>query len=291
MVLHPGRRLVLLSSSCAPILALAVSAGCGAPSAERVTGDVAGAIESSLARGTERFDHTAWGALLEKGTAGGLVDYRYMREQRADLDSYLKTVAEARLDRLAPGHLEALLINAYNAYTVRSILDHPDVPSIRKIPGVWTEIRHRVGGFELTLDEIEHRILRPFFRDPRIHFALNCASRSCAPLPAWAYDGDRIDAQLEERARAFLSDPNNVRVEGSGLAVSKYFDWYGGDFTAAGWKGSAESIVAYVARSAAADVKAFIERNQGKPPIDFLDYDWSLNAVRPPGPPGPPASS
>ncbi len=266
-----------------------MTAGCGAPTAEHATGDVARAVEASLARGTERFDHASWGTLLREGAKDGLVDYRFMREHRADLDSYLGTVANARLDRLAPGHLEALLINAYNAYTVRSILDHPDVSSIRKIPGVWTGSRHPVGGFELTLDEIEHRILRPFFRDPRIHFALNCASRSCAPLPGWAYDGDRIDAQLEDRARLFLSDPKNVRVEGSKLALSKYFDWYGGDFRAPGWKGSAGSIAAYVARYAAADVKELIERRSGTPPIDFLEYDWSLNAAPQPGRPAPAA--
>jgi len=203
-----------------------------------------------------------------------------MRDHRADLDLYLKSASEPPLARLTPGHLEALLINAYNAITVASILDHPDVASIRDIPGVWTERRHRVGGFDLTLDEIEHRILRPYFKDPRIHFALNCASRSCAPLPPWAYDGDRLEGQLENRARAFLADKRNVRVEGSRLLLSRYFDWYGADFTAAGWRGAAASIAAYVARDAAPEVARFVETQKGKPPIGFLDYDWSLNGFR-----------
>ena len=278
-------------TSCAVVLAAGIAAGCGGPSAERAKGDVAKAVEASLARGTERFDHTAWGMMLERATKGGLVNYRFMQEQRAGLDSYLKSVAEARLDRLAAGHLEALLINAYNAYTVRSILDHPGVPSIRKIPGVWTETRNRVGGFDLTLDDVEHRLLRPFFRDPRLHFALNCASRSCAPLPPWAYDGDRIEEQLDERARSFLSDPKNVRVEGSKLLVSKYFDWYGGDFTTRGWKGTESSVANYIARYAPSDVKVFIDRHGGKPPIGFLDYDWSLNAAVAPEPSVRPGSS
>ena len=268
-----------MPTSCIVVLAAGIASGCGAPSAERAAGDVAKAVEASLAGGTERFDHTAWGALLERGTKGGLVDYGSMQEHRAALDSYLSGVAEARLDRLAAGHLEALLINAYNAYTVQSILDHREVSSIRRIPGVWTETRHRVGGFDLTLDDIEHRLLRPFFRDPRLHFALNCASRSCAPLPPWAYDGDRIEAQLEERARSFLSDPKNVRIEGGRLLVSRYFEWYGGDFTVPGWKKAAPSIVAFIAGYAAPDVRAFIERQGGKPPIGFMEYDWSLNAA------------
>ena len=275
----------------AVVCVLAIAAGCGAPSAERATGDVARAVEAALAGGTEHFDHAAWGALLARGTKDGLVDYRFMQEHRADLLSYLKTVKEAHLDDMAPGHLEALLINAYNAYTVLSILQYPDVSSIREIPGVWIKIHHWVGDYGLTLDEIEHRILRPYFRDPRVHFALNCASRSCAPLPPWAYDGDRIDAQLEERARRFLSDPKNVRVEGSRLLVSKYFDWYAGDFTTSGWKGTRDSVAAYIARYAAPDVKVFIDRHGGKPPIGFLDYDWSLNAAVPPDPSVRPGSS
>jgi hypothetical protein len=271
----------------AALSAAGLSSACGAPSAERATGDVARAVEASLKGGTERFDHAAWGRLLEKGTADGLVDYRFMRDHRAELAAYLRAASDAPLARLAPGHLEALLINVYNAVTVASILDHPRVASIKDIPGVWTERRHRVGGFDLTLDEIEHRILRPFFKDPRIHFALNCASRSCAPLPAWAYDGDRLEAQLEERARAFLADQRNVRVEGSRLLLSRYFDWYGSDFTAAGWRGTAASIAAYVARHAAPEVARFIERQAGKPPIGFLEYDWSLNEARPSARTGP----
>lgn len=261
---------------------LAATLACAAPSAERATGEVAKAVEASLAGGTERFDHKTWGVLLMRGTKDGLVNYPFMQEHRSELDAYLKTIADAGLNRLAPAHLEALLIDAYNAYTVKSILDHPEVSSIRDIPGVWTKVRHRVGGFDLTLDEIEHRILRPFFRDPRIHFALNCASRSCAPFPIWAYDGERIDEQLEDRADSFLSDPNNVQVEGTKLLLSRYFDWYGGDFTASGWKGSEKTIVDYVGRYALPQVKVFIERYQGKPQVGFLDYDWSLNAAVPP---------
>jgi hypothetical protein len=266
------------------LLVLSLLFACGAPAAQRARGGVAAAVESSLAGGAETFEHAEWDRLLAGGTRDGLVDYRFMQEHRPDLDAYLGRVAAARLDRLAPGHLEALLANAYNALTVRSILDHPRVSSIRDIPGVWTERRHAVGGFDLTLDEIEHRILRPFFKDPRVHFVLNCASRSCAPLPPWALQGDRIEAQLEERARAFLADPRHARVEGERLALSRYFDWYGSDFVTEGWRGAAASVPAYVARYAAPEVAAFIARRGGRPPVTFLDYDWSLNAATPPAP-------
>ena len=264
--------------------ASAIVGGCASPVPNPITGEVAKAVKASLAGGSERFDHATWDRLLQGGTREGLVDYRFMQAHRADLDAYLSAIGGAHLDRLAAGQLEALLINGYNAYTVRAILDHPDVTSIKKIPGVWAETKRRVGGFDLTLDDIEHRILRPFFRDPRLHFALNCASRSCAPLPPWAYNGDRIDMQLEDRAATFLVNPDNVTYENDRLVVSRYFDWYGGDFIAPGWKGAARTIPAYIARYAALDVKWFIQAHKATPTMVFADYDWSLNAAVPPDP-------
>ncbi len=269
-------------SAVAVCLALAVSS-CGAPPSERATGPVAAAVESALASGTETFDHSVWDRLLAEGTRDGLVDYPYFQGHRGELESYLEAVAGADAAALAPAHLQALLINAYNALTLRSILEHPEVSSIRQIDGVWTKNRHRVAGHQLTLDEIEHNLLRPFFRDPRIHFAVNCASMSCAPLPAWAFEGDGLDAQMEERARLFLSDPRNVRFENGELALSRYFEWYGEDFTEEGWSPRAESVPLFVASYAAPEVSERILAGDMEG-IRFLDYDWSLNAFRPPEP-------
>jgi uncharacterized protein DUF547 len=257
---------------------LAALAACG-PDARPLDGAPAAAIERSLASGRARFQHAAWGRLLAEGTRAGLVDYRYFAARRADLDAYLAAVGGADLGALSRGELLALLVNAYNACTVRSILDHPGVGTIRDIPGVWTQARHRVGGYDLTLDEIEHRILRAYFKDPRVHFALNCASRSCAALAPWAFEGDRIDPQLEERRLAFLADPRNVRVEAGELRVSRYFDWYGGDFVRSGWVGSAPSLAHYIRRGAAPEVSAFIDGHGGSPAIEFLEFDWSLNSA------------
>jgi len=265
------------------VFALAVCglAGCGAPRAERAGGEVARAVEASIASGREAVDHSAWDGLLAAAVRGGLVDYSILRDRRSSLDAYLDRLAVARLETLAPGQLKALLINAYNAFTVKSILDRPQVSSIRQIRGVWTSKKHRVGGFDLTLDDIEHRILRPYFRDPRIHFALNCASRSCPVLPPRAYDGARLDAQLDERAKAFLADPGHVRVEAGRLLVSRIFEWYADDFTAPGWRGATPGIEAYIAHQAPPEVARFITGHGGKPPTAFLDYDWSLNQADP----------
>jgi hypothetical protein len=255
-----------------------------APSAEPVQGPVADAVRAALDSGGATFDHVAWDRLLAGGTRDGLVDYRYFQDQREELDRYLDRIGTVELSTLAPAELQALLINAYNAHTIRSILDHPAVGSIRDIDGVWTGARHRVGGHDLTLDEIEHNVLRPFFRDPRVHFAVNCASMSCAPLPAWAFDGARLDQQLDERRRAFLADPRHVDVRDGRLYLSRYFDWYGDDFVTDGWHGAAGSVAAFVRAGAGPEVTAFLDAAGGEPPIAFLDYDWSLNAAVPPDP-------
>ena len=258
-----------------------LAAGCAAPASRPATGEVAGDVERSFAGGSAVFDHAVWDTLLAEGTREGLVDYGYMASRADALAGYLAAVAAADLGSLAPAELEALLINAYNALTVRAILDHPGVASIRDIDGVWTDLRWPVGGHPLTLDNLEHHLLRPFFRDPRLHFALNCASLSCAPLPPWAFRGDAIDAQLEERARAFLRDPRNVRRDGRVLRVSRYFDWYGADFTAAGWEPRAETIPAFIARYAVEEVRAAVAADP-ELPLAFAEYDWSLNAAPPP---------
>lgn len=264
------------------LLALGVvlsAASCGAPASEPATGPVAEQIRASFEAGSGTFDHAEWNRLLAEGTRDGFVDYEYMTTHRAELDAYLERVARANLAELGPDHLMALLMNAYNALTVRSILDAWPVESIREIDGVWTEATHTVGGQELTLDAIEHNLLRPFWKDPRIHFGVNCASYSCAPLPPWAFTGDAVDEQLDQRTEAFLSSPKNVRIDGDSLRVSKYFDWYGADFTAEGWHPRAATVPAFIAGHTRPEVADFIEARGGDVPLAFMDYDWSLNAA------------
>lgn len=256
-----------------------IVAACGAPDSQQASGPVAGAVRASMDSGTASFSHERWDSLLAAGTERGLVDYRYFQEHRGRLDAYLERLAGADLASLAPPHLEALLINAYNAYTVKAILEHPGVSSIRDIDGVWSGTERTVGGHQLTLDQIEHNVLRPFFRDPRVHFAVNCASVSCAPLPTWAFTGDSLDAQLERRTRAFLRDTANVRIDDGTLVLSRYFDWYGGDFTEEGWSPRAETIPLFVARYARPAVRELVEEAGGDPPVRYADYDWSLNAA------------
>jgi hypothetical protein len=265
-------------------VALLATAACGAPESEPAKGPIGDQVRASLSQGTEKFDHTLWHQLLESGTRNGRIDYAYVQRNRETLDVYLDRVGQVDIASLSPDQLKALLINAYNALTVKSILDNPGVDSIREIEGVWKKTRHELGGFQVTLDEIEHNLLRPFFKDPRIHFAVNCASTSCAPLPRWAADGGKLEEQLEQLTREFLSDERNVFVQDGVLHLSKYFEWYGDDFIKEGWKPRAESVPGFVAGYTREEVSAFIRDAGGDPTVEYLDYDWSLNAIKPPNP-------
>lgn len=248
-----------------------------APTSRKAEGDIAEVVETAIASGQASFDHSRWDALLTAGTASGLVDYDYFLDNRQALGEYLSSLAEADLSILTRSHLMALLINAYNAYTVQSILDHWGVTSIRDIDGVWSETRHRVGGFDLTLDNIEHNLLRPYFRDPRVHVAVNCASRSCAPLPPWAFNGDDLEAQLEGLTQQFFRDPRQVRLEDNVVFVSQLLDWYGDDFTEPDASPRADTLLEFVARYSDDRLKTAIHDREEELEIRYLEYDWSLN--------------
>lgn len=255
---------------------IAITLAC-APAAEKLTGDAGDAVDQAIRSGTESFDHTAWDTLLRQVTAGGRMDYPTLKERRSELETYLSQVSQVELATLESQELKALLINAYNAITALSILDHPGVTTIKAIPGVWDSARHTIGGFQLTLDEIEHNLLRPYFLDPRIHFAVNCASASCAPLPPEAYRGENLDRQLNEAAHRFLQDAGNVRFEGDTLLLSRYFDWYGQDFVSPEWTPHAQTVPEFVGLYSETVRRALQDGAIAR--VRFLDYDWSLNQV------------
>jgi hypothetical protein len=139
---------------------------------------------------------------------------------------------------------------------------------------VWKRPAGRVGGRTVTLDEIEHGILRPL-GDPRIHTAIVCASTSCPSLARRAYRGEQVEAQLDAAARAFVANrEKGVRVDGRVVRLSSIFDWFGGDFATSG------GVLGFVRRYAGADLLAQLDALGPEPRIEFLDYDWSLNGIR-----------
>lgn len=261
--------------------ALILASAC-APKAKTLEGPIVGQLRQGMKEGSASFDHAAFDALLGEVVRedAGRVDYAALAKKRAQLDAYLTTIASADLTKLGEREQQALLINAYNGYTLSLILEHyPGIDSIRDLKKPWKTKRHEVGGHTLSLDDIEHGLLRPLYRDERVHFAVNCASIGCPTLRAEAYTGARLDEQLEAAARATLSSERHVRVEGGKLLVTSILDWYGGDFTSAHYKGHADSLPAYVARYTRDEVRDFIDSKGGAPPVGFLAYDWDLNDV------------
>ena len=258
----------------------------------------------------QAFDHThtAWEALLKRhvvlvsGGKASQLRYAGMAKDRAALKAYLgslSSVAEAEFGGWSKPQRMAFLINAYNAFMVEKILTrYPDIGSVwdfgRIFGNPFRDDFFSLFGRRFTLDGIEHDLLRQpgAYDEPRIHFAVNCASVGCPMLREEAYVAERLGAQLEEQARRFLSDRtrNRFNPESGRLEVSKIFDWYGGDWErgARGFDGSTPPIssrAGYFARYARllADEPAHQQRIvEGRAAIDHLDYDWTLNDVRRP---------
>ncbi|WP_209332640.1 DUF547 domain-containing protein [Lunatimonas salinarum] len=232
---------------------------------------------SSLGQqGTSPPSHALFDKLLQKHVSeAGSVDYAGFRADRAQLEEYLALLSEQAPDRQTWSEAEQLAywINAYNAFTVKLIIDHYPVKSIRDIgpklsiplvQTVWHLEFFEIGGQKASLDEIEHAILRKEFEEPRIHFAINCASISCPALAREAYTADRLEEQLEQAARRFINDPTRNRIQSRRVEISEIFSWFKGDFTKSG------SLIDFLNRYA--DVKIHSDAR-----IGYLPYDWNLN--------------
>lgn len=227
--------------------------------------------------------HAPLDRLLGAHVADGRVSYRCLKRDEAVLDGYLATLAGTDPAALPAEERLALWIDAYNAFTLKLILGHyPGIASIKDIPGRWDRKDWRVGGTAYSLGEIEHEVLRKRFAEPRIHFAIVCASRSCPDLAAEAYVAPRIDAQLDRQARRFLADetkgfrartePGRLWGENHTVYLSPIFQWFSEDFARA-----AGSAVAFVRPLVPDDGRAFIDAHRDDLSIRWLDYDWSLN--------------
>ncbi len=209
--------------------------------------------------------HGAWDALLRAHVSDGRVDYRSLAKDRRALDGYRQTLAEAR------GELTlASLLNAYNAAVLASVLDAGQPARVLDVKGFFKERKHVIAGRQLTLDELETSI-RSRFKDPRVHFALNCAAISCPPLYERAFTPENVDAILDERTRRFLNGSGVAVDPERGLVVSSLFDWFKDDFI-----GKEGSVAGYLERWVREPKRrAALEARR---PITFGVYDWRLNA-------------
>lgn len=225
-------------------------------------------------------DHSAWDAILRAHMqmgSDGIARFDYARAPKASVDAYVASLAAIDPTTLRGADAFAYWVNLYNALTVATVLAAYPVASIRDIggglfsSGPWKQDLVTVAGRRLSLDDIEHGILRPIWRDPRVHYAVNCASLGCPNLRSRAYRGGNLDAALTEAARAFINHPRGARIDRGRLIVSSIYHWFKADFG-----GSDAGVVDHLKRFAS-QPKAL----DGIDRISDHGYDWRLNGVRP----------
>lgn len=229
---------------------------------------------AATAFSAQSVDNSLYAGLLKKYVDRGVVDYSGFKDEEDVLDRYLHHLSVVDSKLLSRNEQFAFFINAYNAWTIKLILSaYPGVGSIKELGGLrknpWKKKLCRIDGALVTLDHIEHDILRPRFKDPRVHFAINCASKGCPPLLSEPYYADRLEQQLDDTTRAFINDPDYNRLEGDRLYVSRIFKWFASDFP----NGTVDFFLKY----ATGDLKVKLETGLGKLKVKYLKYDWSLN--------------
>ena len=244
------------------------------PSAAREAG-------ASIAKDVDmaKAQHARWTALLAKYVrispeGVNRFDYGALTASAADraaLDAYIAGFETMDLS----GHNDAAFAawaNLYNAVTVRYIVSKYPLDSIKDghlFGGPWKKIMVKAGGRDVSLDDIEHKILRPAFGDPRVHYALNCASFSCPNLMDAAWEPATLNGALDTAARAYVNNPRGVNVTDKGLVLSSIYDWFEADFG-----GSKKAVIDHLLKYAD---KGLAQQIQANPKIRSYTYDWSLN--------------
>lgn len=234
-----------------------------------------------------RIDHSAWDRLLDRyvtrdGTGLNRFDYAVVTAaDRAAFAGYLSALAGRAVSSLNRMEQRAYWINLYNALTVKVVLDHYPVRSIRDIDispgwfadGPWGKKLVTVEGEPVGLDDIEHRILRPVWRDPRIHYAVNCASVGCPNLQRRAFTAGNTEALLDAAAREYVNSRHGARIDGGDLVVSSIYVWFQEDFG-----DSDAGVIAHLRRYAGPSLTADLT---GRDTLDGHAYDWTLNGLIP----------
>jgi Protein of unknown function, DUF547 len=246
---------------------------------------------------------------LARYVENGNVEYAKWTKKPAALQSYLDSLAalsQQDYDQLQPEEQKALWINAYNAITIKLVLDHypiqgtnKDFPpnSFRQIPDAWEKVQYTVAGRVVTLEDIEHTILRRDFHDPRTHFIIVCAAKGSPQVLNHALCGKNLEPELEKAKAEFLSDPKNVSFDAQSgvLSVSKIFEWFPLDFACAEWfkrnKGKLPNeetvIVEYLKKNGTPELQHALQEAIAKNPgaekpvkVTFKTFDWSLNELQ-----------
>ena len=266
------------------------AAGCGGGPAAQILRQSSGSATATAPQ--PRLDPAPFNAVLKAVVdAQGLVDYDSLQRDPSQLNRYLKELAELTPQRFTSwpeADQIALLINAYNAFTLRSIIDHDPIrASIKDIPGVWKFRRHALMGQQLTLDGIEHEILRREYNEPRIHAALVCAAMSCPPLRGEAFTGAELNRQLDDQSRRWLASSVGLQIDRAAgtVGISKIFEWFGDDWKRADPKAAPvpgheqqSVILRFITRYRPAEDQQLLEGGNFR--LTHIPYDWSLNRPR-----------
>jgi Protein of unknown function, DUF547 len=243
----------------------------------------ASALDAFAPNGSGGFDHSAFdsvldGAVIPDAQGYNRVNYKTLKGKSAALKAALAQMQAASPSTFSKAEAKAFWINLYNAKTLDVVLEKYPVASIKKInlgggglfgSGPWSAKILNVEGQELSLDDVEHRILRALFKDPMVHYALNCASYSCPNLAARAYTGANTAKQMQANAAAYINHKRGVSVDGDAITASKIYSWYGADF------GGKSKLKAHWMKFAAPEKAAAIDAAQS---VSF-GYDWKLNDV------------
>lgn len=224
------------------------------------------------------FDHSTFDEVLKRRVNGnGGVDYAGLKANPEPLRGYIDSLAHSTFDELDRNEKLALLVNAYNAFTLQLIIERLDenLHSIRDIPSRrrWDDVRWNVGGEVYSLNQIEHEQIRPRFREPNVHFALVCAAVGCPPLRQEAYAGGRIQEQLKEQAQTVHTNGSrwfHFDEDSGVLHLTSLYQWYVGDFEQV-----SGSVVSHAAKYSE-ELAAYLD-DGGQPKVEWLNYDWSLN--------------
>ncbi|EAW34963.1 DUF547 domain-containing protein [Lyngbya sp. PCC 8106] len=245
--------------------------------------------ESSITlAATEAFSYQNYEQILSTYVdKNGKVNYKALKENRKKLDEFNASLATLSPDDFANWTEKekiAFWINTYNSLTLLAIIENYPTKSIRDIPGVWTRLQFNVMGKEVTLDEIEHKILRVQFNEPRIHMGLVCASIGCPILLQEAYTGDKLGEQLDKQTRKFIAINDNFKIDkqDNKVYLSSIFKWFGEDFISQfkiqekfTGNDKERAVLNFLSQYLDESEKEYLMN--GKYQIKYLDYDWSLN--------------
>jgi len=223
-----------------------------------------------LAR-AEAVDHSAFDAILKANVRDERVDYKAIKQNSLPaLSAYLDAMSKVDPSKLEKNEQLAFYINLYNATMIRTIVDrlHDGYSPSEKDYGVFKEPLVRLNGKTISLNDLENTVIRPTFKDPRVHVALVCGARSCPPILPRAYRGDNLDATLDQNMKNFVADKfrNPIDDGSKTLKLSHIFDWYADDF------GGKQAVPAFVGKIAGKDYSGY--------KVEFVDYSWELNSAK-----------